>query len=1211
MKKKFISLLVLSAITIGTTALATSCNKNNNQTSSTSSSSVQLGKATEISCVGGPKSEYSQGDNIDLSDLAIHIKYENGQDIIYYYYSSEVTITGVDTSTLGEHTMTIKCEGLEYSFKFNVVEATGVFDFNGGTYDDKSSTELKIVDGQIDVRNVQPTIEKDGQILKFAGWFTDSDLKNRASYTTDGFIDASTSKHFYAGYDIDYSAIFKYTIDRENGTVTIDSFNWDESYYASLSELFIPRTIELYPVTKIADRFIYLTMDDPDFGDFSLSMASMVTFTSIRFEEGSEVISIGADAFNSVSTLRKIEFPSKLAFIGDNAFAATYLSDELVIPASVQKIGENAFRYLNYNLKKVTFENDSRLKSIGAYAFSSCYSLNEINLPEGLELIGNYAFSNCEDLRYVFIPSTVSEIGLHVFSNDSEIENIEVSSENENYCSIDGNLYNKDVTTLIRYAVGKTDSTFTLPLSVKRIEESAFSVSSDYSYLKQINLTEGVEYIGADAFNGISADLYLPASLNSVDIKAFMTYKGSKIEVSTANRTFKSIDGVLYSNDLTELYCIPAGLNVTEFKLNDSVKRIKSNALYNNPYIKFITIGKDSALETVDESGLNIFTMSSLDAIFVEKETPFEIENGAFFTSASFIYNNPIFMFSNSNFDTYKTAWEKYELTHGSDTFKIQGIMYTKSSLLDDIREIITENGFISYSKYVNLKSNIKDLKLKSDYITLHEDYNNSLNFLSALYHDGFTSEYDEYLREYEKTMYKYIAKYFENLDKFNRSQVNDLLFTYNRLNEIPALTRNELADQEKVLKAKYDLYGDNLKKTEALYLNILNEECTANSFDKTAFEKYLQEYKDLNVERFSGYGTVEKKFNMLLTSYYIDEFLSYDTYNDDNKVRIYALIYGTSTLDVDYEIDGIINILDMGLRSNSRISSIYKYDEFLTKKAEFDAYIENDTNATLEKVINFDFLGKFDLDSYVNIINEINLVVDYTRVLSSQLSKIFIIYSIYNMNLLLSNFETVTNDNLAEIASLITTIDKQQSNAFRVDGFGETWTLEDLSFYSEYDSNFKAKYNTFVDNLIETTRNEIDNFDWDSETCVADYETLKSNYNLLVESGLIDQLDEDFYNEEDGQWYTILYVYTVQIYDVEKDIKDFLETYDSVTIDNYFAIGDALNSYYSVEDGQTHTGLLDKIDDLGLYDEDFNNLYRMDDLKVIVNQYYSFLLEE
>lgn len=602
--------------------------------------------------------------------------------------------------------------------------------------------------------------------------------------------------------------------------------------------------------------------------------------------------------------------------------------------------------------------------------------------------------------------------------------------------------------------------------------------------------------------------------------------------------------------------------------------------------------------------------MSSLDAIFVEKETPFEIENGAFYTSASFIYNNPIFVFSVSNFDTYKTSWENYDLTHGSDTFRIQGIMYTKSTLLENLREIMTENGFISYSKYVNLKGNIKNLKLKRDYMTLSEDYNNSLNSLSALYHGGFISEYDEYLKEYEKTMYKYIAKYFENIDKLNKVQVTNLLFTYNRLSKIPASTRSKLADQEKVLKAKYDLYGDNLKKTEVLYSNILNEKCTANTFDKATFEKYLQEYADLNIERFSGYGTVEKKFNMLLASYYIDEFLSYDTYNDENKVRVYALIYGTSNLDVEYNLDGIINILDMGLRSDYRLNNVYRYNEFITKKAEFDAFIEKDKNKTLNKVIDFDFLADFDLDSYVEIINEINLVIDYTRLLSPQLAKILIIYSVYNMNLILSNYQTITNDNLAKVSDLIKTINQQQRNSLYVPGFNETWTLNDLSFYSDYE-NYLSTYNTYVDNLIETTRNEIDSLDWNSESSTKDYENLKNNYNLLVESGLIDQLDKEYYNEEDGQWYKVLYVYTIQIYDVEKEIKDFLETYDSVTKDNYFAIDDFLNSYYSVEDDQIHTGLLEKIDDLSLYDEDFNNLYRMEDFKAIVNQYYSFSIEE
>ena len=213
-------------------------------------------------------------------------------------------------------------------------------------------------------------------------------------------------------------------------------------------------------------------------------------------------------------------------------------------------------------------------------------------------------------------------------------------------------------------------------------------------------------------------------------------------------------------------------------------------------------------------------------------------------------------------------------------------------------------------------------------------------------------------------------------------------------------------------------------------------------------------------------------------------------------------------------------------------------------------------------------------------------------------------------MNLILSNYQTITNDNLAKVSDLIKTINQQQSNSLYVPGFNETWTLNDLSFYSDYET-YLSTYNTYVDNLIETTRNEIDSLDWNNESSTKDYENLKNNYNLLVESGLIDQLDKEYYNEEDGQWYKVLYVYTIQIYDVEKEIKDFLETYDSVTKDNYFAIDDFLNSYYSVEDDQIHTGLLEKIDDLSLYDEDFNNLYRMEDFKEIVNQYYSFSIEE
>lgn len=123
MKRKILSLLVFASLAIGTTSLI-GCNQNStsgDSSSSNSFNSASLGKAKEIYCTGGPANQYNLNDIIDLSDLNIHVKYENGQEIIYYYYSSEVEISEADTSTLGQHTLVIICAGLRYEFTYEVI----------------------------------------------------------------------------------------------------------------------------------------------------------------------------------------------------------------------------------------------------------------------------------------------------------------------------------------------------------------------------------------------------------------------------------------------------------------------------------------------------------------------------------------------------------------------------------------------------------------------------------------------------------------------------------------------------------------------------------------------------------------------------------------------------------------------------------------------------------------------------------------------------------------------------------------------------------------------------------------------------------------------------------------------------------------------------------------------------------------------------------
>ena len=210
------------------------------------------------------------------------------------------------------------------------------------------------------------------------------------------------------------------------------------------------------------------------------------------------VTTIGTDAFRDCTSLTSVTFGenSKLTTIGDYAFYYCRSLTSIVIPDSVITIGEGAFIDCT-SLTSVTFGENSQLTTIGWYAFEDCTSLTSVTIPDSVTTIRGYAFRDCTSLT-----------------------SITVDENNPNYKSIDGNLYSKDGKTLIQYAVGKSNTTFEIPSGVTTIDAYAFY---NCTSLTSIVIPASVTSIGEGAFMYCSSltSITIPASVTTIGSWAF------------------------------------------------------------------------------------------------------------------------------------------------------------------------------------------------------------------------------------------------------------------------------------------------------------------------------------------------------------------------------------------------------------------------------------------------------------------------------------------------------------------------------------------------------------------------------------------------------------------------------------------------------------------------------------------------------------------
>ncbi|MBQ2908594.1 MAG: leucine-rich repeat domain-containing protein [Clostridia bacterium] len=193
--------------------------------------------------------------------------------------------------------------------------------------------------------------------------------------------------------------------------------------------------------------------------------------------DGYTVKSIANSAFQKCNTIVSVEIPKTVSAI---EFAAFNGCEALT---TVKILSESGF--------------------INTAAFMACTSLKELTIGDGVVYIDIGAFADCQSLTSVKIPSSVEYIGSDVFGGCTSLTEIKVESGNKNYCAIDGNLYTKDRSSLVQYAAGKKDESFTVPSHVTTIETYAFSGCKNLTF---VEVSDSVQLIKYNAFTNCNED---------------------------------------------------------------------------------------------------------------------------------------------------------------------------------------------------------------------------------------------------------------------------------------------------------------------------------------------------------------------------------------------------------------------------------------------------------------------------------------------------------------------------------------------------------------------------------------------------------------------------------------------------------------------------------------------------------------------------------
>ena len=401
----------------------------------------------------------------------------------------------------------------------------------------------------------------------------------------DSFTVDPSNSHYTSSngvlYSKDMSTIVRYPAGKMATSFTVPEtvVTIDRSAFDRCCNL---TSVEIPDGLKIIDKYAFYECDRlqsisipgsvEDIGDSAFYLCKNLT----NVELNSGLKTIGEKAFYGCESWASIEIPDTVTRIGFGSFDSCTSLVSIVVPDSVEYLGSYAF----FQCKSLTTAYIGKgVKNDHDQVFVLCKSLEAINvdpnnnhfssadgvlynkdatalirypegkaadmfvIPETVTTIGANAFVKCNSLASITISKNVGTIDKDAFDLFDSVQSFSVVTDNPNFSSEDGILYDKGKSTLLRYPPACPSTTFTVPDSVTVIADSACgncrylvsvtvpgtvkeicnSAFYDCDSLTSVELGEGIETMGYLIFNGCGSlvTATIPDSVTAMDTGVF------------------------------------------------------------------------------------------------------------------------------------------------------------------------------------------------------------------------------------------------------------------------------------------------------------------------------------------------------------------------------------------------------------------------------------------------------------------------------------------------------------------------------------------------------------------------------------------------------------------------------------------------------------------------------------------------------------------